>query len=204
MLSLIPSLQIVHISSNPNFGLATEPSNNALCVDSSNNVAECNGAPFGLQAAYNTGNSITTTTGRNIAFTLYDESSDSGTATSFTLTNSGTAPAFIVNTPATGTQNAISVQQNSINTLTIDEAGDLTTSGNIAQTGGTTFSTGTGGVTLNGNTSVSGSNTFTVGTGATTLGGTLGVTGATTLSSTLGVTGNSIISTLSTSGLATF
>ena len=90
-------------------GLATEPGN-ALCVDSSNNVAECNGAPFGLQAAYNTGNSITTTTGRNIAFTLYDESSDSGTATSFTLTNSGTAPAFIVNTPATGTQNAISVR----------------------------------------------------------------------------------------------
>src|SRR4029079_12561669 len=32
----------------------------------------CNGAPFGLQAAYNTGNTITTTDGRDIAFTLDD------------------------------------------------------------------------------------------------------------------------------------
>ena len=49
-----------------------------FCLDGSDNVVKCNGAPFGLQAAYNTGNTITTTTGRNIDFTFYDESSDSG------------------------------------------------------------------------------------------------------------------------------
>src|SRR6185503_11861659 len=77
-------------------GLATA-SGNALCLDGSSNLTLCNGAPFGLQAAYNTGNTITTTTGRNIAFTLYDESGDSGTATSFTLTNQGTSNAFVIN-----------------------------------------------------------------------------------------------------------
>ena len=161
-------------------GLATEPGT-TLCVDSSNNVAECNGAPFGLQAAYNTGNTITTTTGRNIAFTLYNQSSDSGTATSFTLTNNGTAPAFILNTPALGTQNALSIQQNAINTLTIDEAGDLVTSGTIA-TSNTTASTNptTGALTVAGGAGIN---------GALNVGSTFGVTGATTLSSTLGVTG---------------
>ena len=86
--------------------------------------------------------------------------------------------------------------------FTIDNAGDLLatgqisgltgysqSSGNFAQSGGGTFSTGTGAISLNGNTSVTGANTFTVGTGTTTLGGALGVTGATTLSSTVGVTG---------------
>ena len=89
-----------------------------------------------------------------------------------------------------------------ITRFTIDNAGDLLatgqisgltgysqSSGNFAQSGGGTFSTGTGAVSLNGNTSVTGANTFTVGTGTTTLGGALGVTGATTLSSTVGVTG---------------
>ena len=100
------------------------------------------------------GNTINTTSGNNIAFTL---SSGLATPTSFTLTNSGTAPAFIVNTPATGTQNAISVQQNSINTLTIDEAGDLATAGTIATTN-TTASTNssTGALTVSGGAGIGG------------------------------------------------
>jgi hypothetical protein len=53
----------------------------------------------------------------------------------------------------------------------------LTVSGNISQTGATTFSTGTGAVSLNGNTSVLGTSTFTSGTGSVTL------NGATTLNS---------------------
>ena len=120
----------------------------------------------------------------------YDQSG-LGTSTSFDLTNAGTAPAFIINDTNAATNTSLEIESAGTPTLTIDEDGDLSTSGNISQTGATTLSTGTGGVTLNGNTSVSGSNTFTVGTGATTLGGTLGVTG------------NSSLSTVSSSGLAT-
>jgi len=57
---------------------------NAICLDGDNHVVRCNGAPFGLQAAYNTGNSITTTEGRNIDFTLEGGLTDQ---TSFNLTN---------------------------------------------------------------------------------------------------------------------
>ena len=113
------------------------------------------------------------------------------TPTSFVLTNQGSANSFVINNTSGSTNTALSIQNASTPTLTIDSLGNLSTSGNIAQTGSTTFSTGTGGVSLNGNTSVTGANTFSVGTGATTLGGTLGVTG------------NSSLSTLSTSGLAT-
>ena len=55
---------------------------NSLCLDGSNNLVICNGAPFGLQAAYNTGNTITTTDARDIAFTLSDTTTDSN----FTIT----------------------------------------------------------------------------------------------------------------------
>ena len=192
-----------------------------LCVDASNNVTECSGNTVTLQSAYNGGNSITTTTGSNIAFNL---ASGLATSTSFALTNAGTAPAFIINDTNAATNTSLEIQHAGSNTLTIDENGNLGTSGNISQTGATTFSTGTGGVTLNGNTSVSGSNTFTVGTGATTLGGTLGVTGNTSLLFQhlvlqhlivhlllvmellveLWVTGATRSSTLGVTGLATF
>ena len=170
----------------------TTATGSTLCTNGSNEVVQCSASSITLQSAYNGGNTINTTSGNNIAFTL---SSGLATPTSFTLTNSGTAPAFIVNTPATGTQNAISVQQNSINTLTIDEAGDLATAGTIATTN-TTASTNssTGALTVSGGAGIG---------GALNVGTTLGVTGNTTLGGTLGVTGNSTLSTLSTSGLAT-
>jgi len=64
---------------------------NAICLDGDNHVVRCNGAPFGLQAAYNTGNSITTTEGRNIDFTLEGGLTDQ---TSFNLTNAGNRLCF--------------------------------------------------------------------------------------------------------------
>ncbi|MGH9858275.1 MAG: hypothetical protein ACRD4B_10565, partial [Acidobacteriota bacterium] len=63
--------------------------------------------------------------------------------------------------------------------VSINDALDL--SGNFAQSGATSFSTGTGSVSLNGATSVIGSNTFSVGTGLTSLGGALTVSGTSTL-----------------------
>ncbi len=176
-------------------GLATE-TGNALCVDASNNVAECNGAPFGLQAAYNTGNTITTTNGRNIAFNLYDQSTDSGTATSFDLTNEGSAPAFIINgANATPTQTALEIENNGSPAFTVDEKGDLVTSGTIATTN-TTASTNssTGALTVTGGVGIG---------GVLNVGSTLGVTGNTTIGGTLGVTGNTSLSTVATSALAT-
>src|SRR5205814_2116234 len=107
----------------------------ALCLDAFNNVVYCTGAPFGLQAAYNTGNTITTTTGRDIGFTLYNELSDSGLATSFTLTNAGGANAFIINDTSALNNNAIVVKSSGSATLTINENGNLSTSGNILTTG---------------------------------------------------------------------
>jgi Chaperone of endosialidase len=52
-------------------------------------------------------------------------------------------------------------------------AGAKTFTGNLSQTGATSFSTGTGAVSLNGNTTISGVNTFTTGTGLTTIAGAL-------------------------------
>jgi len=61
---------------------------------------------------------------------------------------------------------------------------------NIAQTGATTFSTGTGAVTLNGATTISGANTFATGTGNISLNGNvvtnIAQTGATTFSTGTG------------------
>ena len=54
----------------------------ALCLDSSNNLAFCTGAPFGLQAAYNTGNTITSRRSR--------ESSWSTTCTPTTASTTST------------------------------------------------------------------------------------------------------------------
>jgi len=63
-----------------------------------NEIVQCpaNASNTTLQLAYNAGNTITTTTGRNIAFTLYDESGDSGLDL-IHLTNAGTGNAFVLN-----------------------------------------------------------------------------------------------------------
>jgi len=79
------------------------------------------------------GNTITTTTGRDIAFTLYDESSDTGTATSFTLTNAGTAPAFVINDTHTGVAGTfLDLRSGGASTLKVSEAGVISLAGNNA------------------------------------------------------------------------
>ena len=104
-------------------------------MDGSNNLTLCTGAAFGLQATYNTGNTITTTTGRNIEFTLYNEVSDLGTPTQFLLTNAGTASAaFVINDTNASVQDVLSVQSSGSATLSISENGNLTTSGEYPST----------------------------------------------------------------------
>ena len=146
-------------------GLQTQ-NGNTLCLDGSNNLAFCNGAPFGLQAAYNTGNTITTTPGRNLAFTLGQDQT-----TSLTLTNLGTASAFIINDNNANINTSLDIQSSGSSTLTINELGNITTSGNIA-------TTGTGTITSNG--LLTASNGLTLTTGAinlTATSGTLNLTG---------------------------
>ena len=65
-------------------------------------------------------------------------------------------------------------------------AGAKTFTGNLAQTGSTTFSTGTGTVTLNGNTTVSSANTLTVTSGLFTAGGDTALNGNTTIGNASG------------------
>src|SRR6185503_16106192 len=48
-----------------------------LCLDGSNNLILCANAALTLQNAYNGGNTIDTTDGRDIAFTLSDTTTDS-------------------------------------------------------------------------------------------------------------------------------
>jgi hypothetical protein len=126
---------------------------------------------------------------------IQNQNSSQQATSNFWLSGTGRADtslaAPLFDTPTAGTLSvgtvtatAISIGKTGITTtvegaLTVDEAATFT--GNISQTGATTFSTGTGSVSLNGNTSVTGANTFTVGTGATSLGGSLAVTGATNL-----------------------
>ena len=69
---------------------------------------ECSGNTVTLQGAYNGGNTITTTTGSNIAF---NDESGLGTATSFTLNNAGTGAAFIINDTNAATNTSLEIQQ---------------------------------------------------------------------------------------------
>jgi hypothetical protein len=129
----------------------------ALCLDSSNNLAYCTGAPFGLQAAYNTGNTIITTDGRNIDFTL---GSGLATQTSLSLTNAGTGNAFVINDTNAGTNTSLVISSGGTPALTVNENGNLITSGTLQVTGNTTLSSGA-------------ASTFSAGnnTGATTING---------------------------------
>jgi len=61
----------------------TTASGSALCLDGSNNMVLCSAAASSsLQSAYDTGNTIATTNGRDVAYTLADNASDSN----FTVT----------------------------------------------------------------------------------------------------------------------
>lgn len=64
-------------------------------------------------------------------------------------------------------------------TDTLNVSGVSTFTGNVTQTGATTFGTGTGAVSLNGNTTIAGSKTFSTGTGAVSLNGTTTMAAAT-------------------------
>ena len=139
--------------------LASPDGNTALCRNGSDLLSACapNSNGVTLQLAYDAGNTILTSSGRDISFTLYDENTDSGTPTSFTLMNAGTAPAFIVNdVNANSNGIAFEIQSASSSALTISELGTINTSGNIVTTGTGTI-TSAGALTVNsGGASVTG------------------------------------------------
>ncbi|MBI5465774.1 MAG: hypothetical protein HY974_00625, partial [Candidatus Kerfeldbacteria bacterium] len=185
-----------------------------VCRNSTNEFSICssNALNVTLQQAYNSGNTIATTDGRNIDFTL---ASGLTTSTSLSLTNAGTANAFVINDTNAATNTSFVIQSAGVNALTINENGNLATSGTLSttnNTASTNSSTGalvvTGGTGIGGALNVGGVANIIGATSLSTLstsglatidslsvtnnagiGGTLGVTGATTLSSTLGVTG---------------
>ena len=88
-----------------------------------------------LQSAYNAGNTITTTDGRNIAFTFADTATDQ----SLTLTQQGTAPALIFDDTNGATNTALEIKSGGVSKLTITELGTISTSGNISTTGSGTI-----------------------------------------------------------------
>ena len=100
-----------------------------LCINGSDEVVVCSAASSGLQTAYNAGNTITTTSGRNIAFTL---GGSYATPTSFTLTNQGSAPAFIINDTNASSDTSLALQYNGTNNTTITAAGKISLAGNLA------------------------------------------------------------------------
>ena len=101
-------------------------------------VTQCATNAISLQSAYNGGNTITTTSGNNIAFTL---ASGLGTPTSLTLTNNSTADAFDL------TQGLTSGTSTNGFLVNINGAGGTTTNGiQVEQSAGTL----TNGITLSG------------------------------------------------------
>jgi hypothetical protein len=177
----------------------------ALCVDASNHASLCSASSQSLQSAYNNGNTITTTTGKNIAFTL---ASGLASPTSVTLTNNGTADAFAITqglTSGTST-NGIKVD--------INGTGGTTTNGiQVSQTAGTL----TNGITISGTvanainlsgtnfTNLINSTNFTVAnSGDVTTAGNIAVNGgALTTSQSSATVFNSNATTLNIGGAAT-
>lgn len=150
-----------------------------LCVDGSNNVVKCAAGSTTLQGAYNGGNTITTTDARNIAFTLADTTTDA----SFTLTNQGTANAFIIDDTNAATNTSLDIRSGGSTTLTIDELGNVTTAGDIAINGGDLTTTAGAASLFN-----SGATTLNIGGAATTV--AIGATtGTTTVRNALNVNG---------------
>ncbi len=229
--------QNIATASSPSFaGLSltslSSSSGSALCLNGTTVVSCSTGSSTAtLQSSYDNGNTITTTTARNIAFTLADTATDA----SFSLTNAGTATAMILNDTNAGSNTTLDIQSGGVSKLTITELGTLSTSGNIATTGSGTitsagaFSGPTSSNTINnlvinsgalssvtgitfssGNFDQSGSaGTFKTGTGAVTLNGdttvatgkNLTVTNGTT--SITGTTGITGTTSINTSGSST-
>ncbi|HYK08957.1 MAG TPA: hypothetical protein VEW42_05655, partial [Candidatus Eisenbacteria bacterium] len=159
-------------------------SGTTLCLTGANQVSTCSGGG-GLQTSYDIGNTILTTTGRNIDLTLYDNIASGGAATSFSLTNQGTAPALVINDTNSQINNSIILESNGIANLTLDELGNATTSGTIVTTNATSSTSpskgaivAAGGVGVGENLTVGQIGTFgaglTVTTGAVNITGTSG------------------------------
>ena len=126
-------------------------SGTTLCRDdSTHQITECpaNAANISLQLAYEAGNTISATDAEgNIDFTLADLSSRQ-----FTLTNAGTgSAAFVINDTNASIQNALQIQSSGSATLTINENGNLITTGSL-----TSSSLSTGAITATGSLTFSG------------------------------------------------
>ncbi len=173
---------------------AGSSSDSSLCINGSNQVVKCatGSTTATLQSAYDNGNTIATTTGKNIAFTL-----SSGTSTSFALTNAGAATSFIINDTNAATNTAVDVQSAGVSKLTILENGTLATAGSINVTGTVTSAgqiTGNSGLTVSGGTAT----LNTSGTSNTTIGNS---TGTVAISSTgLNVTTGGVVTGTTISG----
>ena len=89
-----------------------------LCRDSSNNLVVCSSSSISLQAAYNAGNTITTTDARNIGFTLADTATDS----LFTVTTAAGGAGYTYLSLADGTNTAPPTQALLIENLDTNEA----------------------------------------------------------------------------------
>ena len=109
---------------------------NALCTDSSNNVVYCNSAPFGLQAVYNAGNTITTTNARDISFTLAATSTNSN----FTVTTANGSTGSSIFSLAAGANTTVPSQEILINNANTTNA--LPSALKVTSTGGGAITTG--------------------------------------------------------------
>ena len=139
----------------------------------SNEISDCSASSGTLQSAYDNGNTILTTTGRNIDFTL---GSSLATSTSFSVTNAGTAPALILNDTVSGsTGSALLVQSGGNTKLTITELGAISTTGNISTTGTEILSSANGITISAGGASITGGINNNAG-GITNTGAIAGVT----------------------------
>ena len=139
--------------------------------------ADSTGGTTTLQSAYDatSGNTITTTMGRNIGVTLADVVA----GTSFSITQAGSATGLILNDTFGGTNTLLDVRSGGSSNLTINEFGTINTSGNLSTTGTGSVSSA---ATLNA------SNGLTMTTGALSMTSTSGIinsTGLTGLTQTL-------------------
>ena len=160
-------------------GLQTT-SGSILCVDSSNNLVICDtSTSLSLQAAYNNGNTITTTSNRNIDFTLANSASDSLFSVTTATDSTGYSQFVMADGAGTNAPAQLLLIDNLDTDLTIPTAlmiqssggGDFTTGIDLSDTDIiTALSLGVGNVSAT-NWSVAGS------TGNITTGGDLAVNG---------------------------
>jgi hypothetical protein len=107
----------------------------SLCIDGTNNVVTCStgSSAATLQSAYNNGNTIATTDGRNISITLQDLTTDQ----TVEITQAGTADAFRVNDDGTFTDSTPFVidASGNVGIGTTSPSSPLTVIGAIAEPG---------------------------------------------------------------------